>query len=529
MALARETTKSLEERIKIAPGHPGNERALSAILTDGNPATITEYRYLLRQWLIKQGIPSTNAASAIDNSLVKSYCIPAYLRSWRNKVNPVFALLGGGEEETESDELNNDTRKDAEASAKAPPQAEQAAAGSMTAAQSEKWLKDLWAQIDKSVNALVVDKLSKIDIKITDANKAQIRDLVTTTAGAVAEAKVKELMPPRQIEILNKAAGTSTNIGLQHEMFPKLLRACQARSHQGYHLNVWLTGQPGSGKTHAAQSVAKALNMSFEAESGLDADFKVMGYRGPDGTYHETAFFRRFTQGGVMLMDEIDNFAPSALLALNSGTANDFVQFPHGMFKRHKDFLLIACANTWGLGATNAFVGRTKLDAASLDRFQPKINWITDEVLERAIAQSQGEATGTRWHDVVLTARRNAARQGLQVIISPRATFSGISLLQAGFEPQEVVEMTLAAGISPEQAKALGLTNLDLRGFAAAGATASTNFIEEPMDWQDEVDNFLDRNELINAIKIYRSAHNCDLYTAKDAVEAIRDSRKASA
>ena len=444
MATARETLKSLEEKIKIPPGNPLSERALLAILTDSNASTISEYKNLLRQWLIRQGIPERNAIGAMETSLAKAYCIPNYLRSWRNKVNPSFALLGEIGDEPEAQAV------------------EAAPAGGASAAQSERWLKDLWQQIDKSVNTLVVDKLNKTEIKLSDVAKGQIKDL----AKAEAKATIAELMPPRQIEVVNPLTGTTINVGHQHDKFPLLLKALAARDHRGLRLNIWLTGPTGSGKTSACASAAKALGLEFEAEGSLDADYKLMGFFDAQGRYVETAFFRRYTKGGVILLDEIDNYSPSALLAVNAATANGFAQFPCGLFQRHPDCIIIACANTWGFGATNDYTGRTRLDAATLDRFSPKINWNYDEALERAIAHSQGDAMGIAWFQVVRSARNRAREQGLKIIVSPRATYNGIALLQQGFALRDVVEMTLGAGISPEQAKAIGLHAIDASPFS---------------------------------------------------------------
>lgn len=182
-----------------------------------------------------------------------------------------------------------------------------------------------------------------------------------------------------------------------------------------------------------------------------------------------------------MLFDEIDNFSPSALLAINMATANSFCQFPHGIFKRHPDCIIIAAANTWGQGATNDYVGRNKLDAATLDRFQPKLDWPYDHKLEQAIAVKQDPDLGPQWFNLIETARSAVKRQGLKIIISPRATFGGIGLLQQGFTVQEVVDMTIAAGLAPEQKQAIGLTNLgDFNRRQVKGYTSSTlNFEEE--------------------------------------------------
>jgi hypothetical protein len=459
----------LEAVIGISPV-AGNERAIMDKILE-NPST----RSFINEWIAKQGIPIASAKTASTTSIARAYCIPGYLRSWRNRVNPNFALLGDDDEDgeagfdaAEAEKVNaafqaeqaklnanksswdNAVRR---ATTDAPP------AGEVKV--DAEWLRKLYSQIEVTTGKLIDLKLRDHRPEVSPAERKVIQDMAEAgakdAAEKMAEEVVKRLMPPREIVVRNETTGVTNSVGLQHRKFPLLLRAAQARNASGHHLNIWLTGMAGSGKTTAAMSVAKALGLEFEAESSLDADFKILGYRSPDGVYQETAFFRRFTQGGVILLDEIDNFAPSALLAANAATANDFCQFPHGLFKRHPDCIVIACANTWGMGATNQYVGRSKLDAASLDRFQPKIDWTLDEDLERAVAERQGGARALMWHDIVLRARHAARRQGLQILITPRATYAGIGLLQQGFKVSEVVEMTLTAGLSGEQVKALNL------------------------------------------------------------------------
>jgi MoxR-like ATPase len=525
MATARETLRSLEEKIKIKSGNPANERALTAILMDGNAMAIAEYKSLLRTWLVKQGIPEKDTKFASETSLVRSYCIPNYLRNWRNRVNPSFALLG--EDDDEIEQTANEAMRDDSNSAKPAAEPQEAAAGDMTAQQSEKWLKDLWAQIDRSVTSLVTDRLNRTEIKLSDTIKAQIRQL----GEDAARAKIEELMPPRRIEIFNREAGTTINVGHQHEKFPLLLKALSARDHRGLRLNIWLTGPTGSGKTSACAAAAKALGLEFEAEGSLDADYKLMGFFDAQGRYVETAFFRRYTKGGIILLDEIDNYSPSALLAVNAATANGFAQFPCGLFQRHSDCIIIACANTWGLGATNDYTGRTRLDAATLDRFSPKINWNYDEALERAVANGQGGQLGLDWFQVVKTARGRAHSQGLKIIVSPRATYNGIALLQQGFAVKDVVEMTLGAGISPEQFKAIGLDRVDASPFEKVTGkieALATMFNNGEHPRHSEILDFIRENRMIDAIKTYRSLYDTGFLEAKNAVEAIRDKEMAA-
>ena len=180
--------------------------------------------------------------------------------------------------------------------------------------QTEAWLKDLFKQINTTVNGLVDDKLAKTTLKLDDTAKAAIRQLATDAATARAEA----LSKPQVIEIHNTITAEITSLGLQHERFPLLLKATQARDHRGFHLNIWLTGPTGSGKTSAAEAAAKALSLPFGSDGSLDADYKVLGFRDANGHVISTQFLDIYEKGGIYVADEIDNWLPSALLSLNA-------------------------------------------------------------------------------------------------------------------------------------------------------------------------------------------------------------------
>lgn len=424
---------------------PNTDKTSDQAIIIGNGAL----QAYVRSWLQSQGIPFKAAKSALPASLAAAYVNGKYLKGWRTRINPNWELLDNGSDSDPIFDANP---------LPAPTVNTFAPNDGMTSLQSEEWLKSLFVQINKTVIQLTEDKLSKTTLKLDDTARLAIR----TLAKDAAAERMEELAKPRVIEINNTITNETISLGLQHSHFEKLLRATQARDHRGFRLNIWLTGPTGSGKTTAAEHCAKALSIPFGSDGSLDADYKVLGFRDANGNVISTQFLDIYEKGGIYVADEIDNWLPSALLSLNAALANGWCSSPRGLVKRHPDACVIACANTWGLGATSDYVGRTKLDAASLDRFQPKIKWPIDQRLERALAEQSGGNIGLQWHDIVVRAREAVKRQGLKIIISPRGTFGGIALLKSGFEAQEVVDMTLASGISIDQKKALGLDNITM-------------------------------------------------------------------
>lgn len=422
----------------------------------------------VREYLQSQGLTKSAVQTATPASLATAYVKPAYLKGWRKRINPNWDLLDETDDYIEAKAEVEDIGASANATASSTdmqPWKPPAGAGA-DANASAAIMAQLAPRMATLVAGFVKEEVAKAKVELSPEAKAQIR----TLAKEAAEATIAALAKPRVIEVHNITTGTVNTIGLQHERFPALLRAVQAKDHRGFRLNIQLTGPTGSGKTTAAENVAKALSLSFGTDGSLDADYKVLGFRDANGNVISTQFLGIYEGGGVYVADEIDNWLPSALLSLNAALANGFCASPRGLIRRHPDACIIACANTWGLGATNEYVGRAKQDAASLDRFQPKLYWPVDERLEAALAEAQDPELGPEWHATVLAARRKAARQGLRVIISPRATFAGIALLRSGFDHADVIDMTIHAGLSAEQKAAIAIDTV--RKTRAAGETA---------------------------------------------------------
>lgn len=233
--------------------------------------------------------------------------------------------------------------------------------------------------------------------------------------------------------------------GHQHPQFKRLLTAAASRNVEGHHPNIWLAGPAGSGKTYAGKMVAKALGLPFVFNGALANAFELLGFIDAGGTYHRTAFREAFENGGVYMFDEVDGSDNSALLALNAALANGAAQFPDGCIERHKDCIILASANTWGLGATAEYVGRSKIDAAFLDRFGVRFHWDYDAALETAISGNEGFARR------VIAARERARQAGLKVLITPRASQAGAALIAAGMKDDEAAELTYLANLTADQ------------------------------------------------------------------------------
>ena len=244
---------------------------------------------------------------------------------------------------------------------------------------------------------------------------------------------------PRELRVI-LPSGEARDIGRVHKDFDDLLTVVSCGLH------AFLTGPAGSFKTTTAHKVATALSLEFSSISICQQTTQVslLGYMQATGQYVTTEFRKRYEQGGVFLLDEIDNGNANVLAVLNSALANGYCAFPDGMIARHPEFRLIATANTYGNGGNAQYVGRCQLDGATLDRFT-FIDWTYDEELEREIA---GNDT---WTDRVISLRAAAASIGSRIIISPRATFEGARLLAAGMDRAKVEKLKIWKGTAPEE------------------------------------------------------------------------------
>lgn len=258
---------------------------------------------------------------------------------------------------------------------------------------------------------------------------------------------LRQRLNERRVERIEVKQGERTTHidGLTHERLPDLIKSLLAGLH------VWLAGPSGSGKTHGAEQAAKALGLTFRLQGAMTMAHELTGFVDASGKYHETPFVATFRNGGLILLDELDAGSNEALLALNAALANAIMCLPSGeIIRAHPDFKCVGAANTFGAGATAEYVGRTRIDAAFLQRFGARLTWGYDEKLERLMSGNED------WAKRVQRARKQAASVGLKVLITPRASQAGAKLIAAGYSPDEAANLTYLADLSPAQRQQIG-------------------------------------------------------------------------
>lgn len=300
-----------------------------------------------------------------------------------------------------------------------------------------------------------------------DDNAAALLELLRKVGGGINEARVLELISqhgarPAHVTIDLTAPGIKlSGDSMMHHKFPLLAAAVAQR------VNVMLVGPAGSGKTTACEQVAKALGLDFYATGAVNSEYKLTGFIDAQGRIVSTAFRKAFENGGLFLFGETDGSMPGALLAFNTALANDWMDFPDGVIRKHPNFRVVADANTFGTGADRLYVGRNQLDAASLDRYAV-IEWTYDEALEAAmiglpapkgspapetiLPREEAEIQGltVRWFDRVRKVRGAVMDLKVRHVVSPRATVNGIKLLAAGWDWHNVEEAVIWKGLDAD-------------------------------------------------------------------------------
>lgn len=158
-------------------------------------------------------------------------------------------------------------------------------------------------------------------------------------------------------------------------------------------INVYLAGPAGSGKTTLAEQAALVLFPdSIETINGNISSTKfgslscsddlsagdIYGRLTPeliDGkqviAFKKSRFLEIYENGGVFLFDEIDAAAPEVLINVNKALAQSSIDIPsYGKAHKNPNCHLMAAGNTTGSGATSDYSARSKLDGATLNRFE---------------------------------------------------------------------------------------------------------------------------------------------------------------
>lgn len=269
---------------------------------------------------------------------------------------------------------------------------------------TEKASVDMTEQIYPLVEKMVVDKFGLVPV--------------------AHEIRVPERKPWQTTEVL-------------HEKFDLILSALLDNE------SIYLCGPAGTGKSYLAQQLAAALELDYYYTNSVTDDVQIKGFVDANGRYHETEFYKAFTNGGVFLLDELDASIPDTLVMLNNALANGFFPFPNGKVKAHPNFHCLAAGNTYGTGADDTYTGRSQLDGSSMDRFgMVMVDY--DERIETAMAN--GDKTLVAFaHDF----REAVKKTGLACLCTYRA-IKRLAKFSAYMSKEDALRIGLLKGLAAD-------------------------------------------------------------------------------
>lgn len=273
----------------------------------------------------------------------------------------------------------------------------------------------------------------------------------------IAADEAKKHGSARPLEV-RRWDGTIKPIGVQHRMFPLLLKCVEAEVHTA------LVGPAGTGKTTAGEKVAEALGFDFHIQSFCRQTTKsdLLGFKDAHGNYQTTPFRRWFEDGGVFIGDEWDAGNENSNLIVNAGLANGVCNFADNQIKRADKAVALFCMNTWG-GPNSEYVGRNRPDAATMDRMVA-LPWDQDPSLEAAmigidLPQEEIDVTagGTKspkqWLARLNSLRAAKDKANVKLLLTPRAAIFGAKLFAVGVGADWVEELVVWKGLDKEQRK----------------------------------------------------------------------------
>ncbi|MDO4282752.1 MAG: AAA family ATPase [Clostridia bacterium] len=272
---------------------------------------------------------------------------------------------------------------------------------------------------------------------VTPEVKSVVRDFIEEIGVTIRTVQV----------VLNDEPFTSST-EVYHKDYEAILRFALNR------VPVLLKGPAGGGKNICVEQVAEALKLPLYRCNSPQDKFELEGFIDANGRYVEKPFYNAFTKGGVLLLDEIDTAMPSALISINDAIGNGAYEFPNGKAKMHENFVVIATANTWGNGKSFEYIGRNKLDAASLDRFA-FWEFMYDKDLERVLYPDE-EILEVFWQ------LRNAAdRNKTRAIFSMRGIKYSYKLRKSGMDLDKIIKSCVIKGLNVDDLNVL-IKDLDI-------------------------------------------------------------------
>lgn len=332
----------------------------------------------------------------------------------------------------------------------------------------------LEAALEALISPMVKRVLANAELPSTDlapvnATLEMLTDVVTTISDKVGalEARTEPttvvIKRPDTPEITRKTV---------HYQYPAILALINSG------ISVWFFGPKGSGKTTAGLHACSDLGLPeyrLLSFNKMSTKTDLLGYMSATGSYVSGPLYDCMVNGWPLLIDEADAGNAAVGTVINAAIANRECLFPNSeMVKAHKDFRVIAFANTQGTGANSEYTGRDRLDAATLDRFfqyYVGYDWslalnicnaggeIDLKLVAGAFGKAQKPVKLEECSDTVLNmflvkvgeAASKLEKKNIIHYCTPRAAILGVQALKAGIPMEQVIQGTIMRGLTDAQ------------------------------------------------------------------------------
>jgi cobaltochelatase CobS len=209
-------------------------------------------------------------------------------------------------------------------------------------------------------------------------------------------------------------------------------------------INTLLVGPAGCGKTTLAEQVAEAVGMRFGYISltmGASETW-IVGRWTAKGEFINAEFTDFYKNGGVFLLDEVDAADANLLMLINTALSQPYMLNPMTGEKmaKHKDFICVAAANTFGKGGNIVYTGRNRLDGAFLNRFACGI--IEMDYVDAIEAQL---CPDTKLRKKLQKARKFLKEKNSNEMVTTRDLSNAYALKSQGVEEKRIMEKLTAS------------------------------------------------------------------------------------
>lgn len=224
-----------------------------------------------------------------------------------------------------------------------------------------------------------------------------------------------------------------------------------------------IVGPAGNGKTTTAEIALTAQGYDYEIMSCTDRTEVVDLVGGTVLTaegeqWRDGLVTRCFKEGKAVILDEADALDPRVMMSLQTALLDPgpdetsrFVTTPDGKVFPAGNCPILMTMNTVGSGATRQYVGRNRLDSATMDRLsviQTKYENETDILKARGVSATLAGQI-IKWAE---NTRKRIDEAGLALVLSPRTLMRVAESIETFMLPFDLaVNLEFYSRIDPDQ------------------------------------------------------------------------------